>query len=218
MNADHDVILNPHDAERAFTQADDLVSAARERSPEAFTKLHALYSRRLYKTIIAITRDPEDAEDALQATFLRAYLAIHTFEGRSHIYTWLTRIAINSARRIVQRRRARPEVLFDPQPQTHREVQAFFLEVKDSSPNPEQIYDVRQRHMRVLRGLRNLSPELREPIQMQVMQSFSLKDIGQALNLSEAAVKSRLHRARLRLSAFRELEPCRPRAAQAANH
>ena len=62
------------------------------------------------------TRNPEDAEDALQETFLRAHLRLHTFEGRSRIYSWLTRIAINSALMILRRRRARPQTLLGSHP------------------------------------------------------------------------------------------------------
>jgi Sigma-70 region 2 len=61
------------------------------------------------------SRNPNDAEEALQETFLRAYLAIKTFEGKSQIYTWLTRIAVNSALMILRKQRVCPEVLFDPQ-------------------------------------------------------------------------------------------------------
>jgi DNA-directed RNA polymerase specialized sigma24 family protein len=99
-------------ADRTTAAVDDVVSAAQAGSAEAFRKLHVLYSRRLYKTIVAIMKNPQGAEDALQDTFLRAYLAIDRFEGRSNIYSWLTRIAINSAIMILRKRSARAEVLF----------------------------------------------------------------------------------------------------------
>jgi hypothetical protein len=73
-----------------------LVSEVRAGVPDAFTELHALYSRRLYKRI-GTTRNFEDAEDALPETFLRAHFNLHAFQDRSGIYSWLTRIAINSA-------------------------------------------------------------------------------------------------------------------------
>jgi len=72
----------------------DGVLEAQVESPIAFQNLYALYSSRLYKSIVSITKNPQDAEDALQDTFLRAYVAIDTFEGKSSIYSWLTRIAM----------------------------------------------------------------------------------------------------------------------------
>ena len=80
-------------------------------STTAFNELQKVYSSRLFKTILRITKNWEDAEDALQDTFLRAYLALHGFEGRSSVYSCLTRIAINSALMVLRRRRSRPETL-----------------------------------------------------------------------------------------------------------
>ena len=184
----------------------DVVSAAQAGSPEAFRKLHVLYSRRLYRTIVAIMKNPQDAEDALQDTFLRAYLAIHKFEGRSNIYTWLTRIAINSAIMILRKRNARDEVLFDPQPDPQLETP--FPEVGDSAPNPEEAYGLLQCQIRALRAIRRLDPKLLAPLRMQAKHGWSVREISQALDISEAAVKSRLYRARQRLSATRADQKC----------
>jgi RNA polymerase sigma-70 factor (ECF subfamily) len=162
--------------------------------PEAFAQLHATYSPRLYRTIIAITKNPEDAEDALQETFLRAHLRVHTFEGRSNIYSWLTRIAINSAFVILRKRRARSEVLFDPQPDDR--WKAIVFEPTDTTPHREEAYDLRQRQIRALHAILRLDPTLQTPIRMQVKHGWSLREISQALNISEAAVNTRLYRAR----------------------
>jgi RNA polymerase sigma-70 factor, ECF subfamily len=171
-------------------------------SSAAISELYARYSRRLYQTIIAITQDPDDAEDALQDTFLRIYLALNRFEGRSNVYSWMTRIAINSALLILRRRRARREISFDLHSDPLGET--FHFEIEDSAPNPEQIFELRERRVKLLRAIHNLDASLRRPIQMQVSQGSSLKEIGGALNISEAAVKVRLYRARRRLSV-----PCR---------
>src|ERR1700733_14080657 len=124
---DQDVPIEDAD-ESASRRMDPLVTAVQAGGPEAFAQLYATYSPRLYRTIIAITKNPEDAQDALQETFLRAHLRGHAFEGRSSIYTWLSRIAINSALMILRKRRTRPEVLFDPQPDNRYET--IFFEPK----------------------------------------------------------------------------------------
>ena len=177
---------------------DPLVTAIQAGGPEAFAQLHAIYSPRLYRTIIAITGNPEDAQDALQETFLRAHLKVHAFEGRSSVYSWLTRIAINSALMILRKRRARPEVLFDSQPDDRWEM--IFFESKDPAPNPEEAYDLRQRQLKTLHAIRRLAPKLQTSIRMHMKCGWSVKQTCQALNISETALKSRLHRARQRLS------------------
>ncbi len=126
----------------------EIMTAPGTDSTMAFDELQKEYSSRLFKTILRITKNWEDAEDALQDTFLRAYLALHGFGGRSSVYSWLTRIAINSALMVLRRRRSRPEALL---------ICSFEegdgdspLELKDSSSNPEQLCDLRQRKDHVL--------------------------------------------------------------------
>jgi RNA polymerase sigma-70 factor, ECF subfamily len=192
-----------HTVERVIAPLDGIVAAAQAGSSAAFAELHSIYSGRLYQAILSITRNPHDAEEALQDTFLRAHLAIKKFEGKSKIYSWLTRIAINSALMILRNRRVRSEVLFDPQPDDRREAITF--EVRDSAPNPEELCILHQHQHRTLRAIRHLSPHLRVPFRMQIMRGWSIREISRALNISEAAVKSRMHRARLRLSTAHEL-------------
>jgi RNA polymerase sigma-70 factor, ECF subfamily len=183
-----------HDAAR-----DEVVAAIQQGSSSAFTELYAAYSRRLYNTIIAITKNHQDAEDALQDTYLRAYLSIQTFEGRSSVYSWLTRIAINSALIMLRRKRARPEMLFDSQPDGPTEEICF--EISDPAPTPERLCELRQHQSRVLRAIDKLDACLRGPLRMRIANEATLLEIGHALNISEGAVKSRLYRARQRLYA-----------------
>src|SRR5271163_2522748 len=114
----------------------ELVAAARAGSNAAFEELQSRYSRRLYRRIQFITRNHEDAEDALQETFLHAYLALDSFEGRSQFASWLTRIAINSALMVLRRRRTRAEVPFEPSSESGEP--ALTVDVRDTTLNPEQ--------------------------------------------------------------------------------
>jgi RNA polymerase sigma-70 factor (ECF subfamily) len=186
-----------HTVEQVIAAVDDVVASAQAGSADAFEELYSIYSGRLYRTILSITNHPHDAEEALQDTFLRAYSAINKFEGKSTIYSWLTRIAINSALMILRRRRARPEVLFDPRPDDRSEAIPF--EVKDSAPNPEDLCVLNQHRYRTLRAIHRLNPRLRTPLRMQIMHGWSVREISRALNITEAAVKSRLSRARQQL-------------------
>lgn len=207
MNGPNHILpLDARGSKRAIAQDSDPVSAVRKGPTAGFAEIHAVYSRRLYRTIIAITKSPEDAEDALQDTLFRAYLAFNTFEGRSSVYSWLTRIAVNSALMILRKRRARPEILFDPQPEDSTE--ATWHEPKDTALNPEQECDLRQRQLVLLRAIGRLDPPLRGPIRMQMIHGWSMREISRALNISLAAVKTRLHRARLRLSTRHDLRRC----------
>jgi RNA polymerase sigma-70 factor, ECF subfamily len=196
--ADEEVATEVASRDNESLHSKNLVAAARSGSSAAFAELREIYARRVYWKILNMTKNREDAEDALQDTFLRAYMALHTFEERSSFYTWITRIAINSALMILRRRRTRSEVSFESPSETEEAIPGFAF--KDTAPSPEHICDHRQRHACMLRSIWKLQPRLRQVIEMQMMDDRSIREIAQALEISEAAVKSRLSRARAQLA------------------
>ena len=196
--ADEEVGIEVASRDNESLQSKNLVAAARSGSSAAFAELREIYAPRVYRKLVTMTRNREDAEDALQDTFLRVYMALHTFEERSSFYTWVTRIAINSALMILRRRRTRSEVSFDSPSETEEATSGF--EFKDTGPSPEHICVHRQRYACMLRSIWKLQPRLRQVIDMQMMDNCSIREIAQALEISEAAVKSRLGRARARLA------------------
>jgi RNA polymerase sigma-70 factor, ECF subfamily len=198
ISADDEVAIEAASHQNELLQSKNLVAAARSGSSAAFAELREIYERRVYRRLLTMTKNREDAEDALQDTFLRAYMALHTFEERSSFYSWVTRIAINSALMILRRRRMRPEVSFDSPCETEEAISGF--EFKDTGPTPEHICVHRQRYARMLRSIWNLQPRLRQVIEMQMTDNYSIREIAEALEISEAAVKSRLSRARARLA------------------
>jgi RNA polymerase sigma-70 factor, ECF subfamily len=189
----------PIDASGDFiTQRDQrLVCAAQSGCRKAFDELINLYSRRVHWTILDITKNAEDAEDAMQDTFLRAFVAIGRFEGRASFYSWLTRIAINSAFMVLRRRRNRREISLNSPPDWDGEV--LPLEVKDSAADPEEVCFQQQRQAILDSAIHRLEPSLREAVRARVEEECSIKEIAKRCNISEAAAKSRLLRARKRL-------------------
>lgn len=186
-----------HPDQGATAHHEELVRAAKAGSHAAFAELQIIYSRRLYNRIFSITRNREDAEDALQDTFLRAYRALPSFEGRSRFSSWLMRIAINSALMIIRRRRARPETSLEEQ-QTF--VGGNCFDIRDAALNPEEIYDQQQRSHAILQSIHRLDMKLRIPLDIWMSEEYSIKDLAQHLGISVAAAKARLHRARKHLA------------------
>jgi RNA polymerase sigma-70 factor, ECF subfamily len=174
----------------------ELVISAQAGSKDAFEELQKLHWFRLHRTVLAITKNREDAEDALQDTFLRAYLALGTFEGRSKFGSWLTRIAVNSALMLVRKRRAHPELLID---QSSEPDDATSFDIRDSGLNPEQIYDQHQRCLGMFRAMQGLDPKLQTAMRIRTLQEWSINEIAETLGISYSAAKTRLHRARQRL-------------------
>lgn len=175
----------------------ELVRAARAGSGAAFEELQNRYWRRLYGRILSMTKNHEDAEDALQETFLHAYLALDSFEGRSQFASWLTRIAINSGLMVLRGRRRRAEASFESQSQPGEAD--LTIDVRDTAPNPEQLHDLHQRSYLTMVAIDKLNFNLRGPMTTWIARDGSVKEVAQTLGLSLATVKSRLHRARKQL-------------------
>lgn len=194
----HEMSLHLAAKQPAALRDSELLSVGLAGSIDAFAELHRIYALHVYFTTLGITRNREDAEDALQDTFLRAYLALPSFEGRSSFNTWLTRIAINSALMLLRKRRSRNEMSFDSKSEMEDDLPEF--DVEDSGPNPEQVLDQHQRCVAILDAIQKLKPNVQRALEIRLTHEGSLTEIAQTLDISEAAVKSRLHRARARLS------------------
>jgi len=178
-----------------------LVVAVRTDSSAAFEEIQKLYSHRLYRRIFSITRNHEDAEDALQDTFMRAFLAFNSFQGRSHLSTWLTRIAINSALMVIRRRRhIYLEVSLTPPAESGADAEEF--DIRDSAPTPEETCELKQRFDRAFSAIERLDPKSRTAIGIWFTQDCSMKELAHTLDVPVSTVKARLHRARKKLAAY----------------
>ena len=175
-----------------------LVLAAQSGCGAAFNELWHLYSRRVYKTVFSITKNAQDAEDATQDSFLRAFLAFESFEGWASFYSWLTRIAINSALGILRKRRSRPEISLNA---THLwDEDSAAVELRDSAPDPERTCETDQSRTKLMQAIHRLPANLREALEVHITEECSMRELAERINVSEAAAKSRLYRARKRLS------------------
>lgn len=176
---------------------EDLLLAAKKGSHAAFAELQRTYSPQVFQRILSITRNREDAEDALQDAFLNAYLGLPSFQGKSKLSTWLIRIGINSALMILRRRRCRPETSLEQHQDS--ELDSGYVEVRDHAPDPEQVYDQQQRCHAIRRALQQLDPKLQAAMGIRLSTEHSMGEIAQDLGVSVASVKARLYRARKRL-------------------
>ncbi len=176
---------------------DDLVIVDRVLAgdKEAFGELVHRHERRVYRTTLAVTRNPEDAEDAMQDTFLKAYQHLAEFQRASRFSTWLTRIAVNEGLQRLRRRR-NPESL-DELVQSEEEMMP--RQVEDWHENPEQIYAREETKNLVERAIASLPAAYRIVFLLRDVEGLNTEEAAEALDLSIPALKSRLLRARLML-------------------
>lgn len=174
------------------------VEALRRGDPNEFTRLVERYSGPLYRLAYKMLGNQQDAEDVLQSTFLKALQHLQEFEGRSSLSTWLYRIAANEA--LMMLRRQRPETsvsgLLSDEEEHEVETPSQFV---DWCCLPEEELLSAEARVYLDRAIQNLPPKLRAVFLLRDVEGLSIQETSKALNLSEAAVKARLLRARLHL-------------------
>jgi RNA polymerase sigma factor (sigma-70 family) len=173
-----------------------LVAAAQDGQEWAFVELCTRNSKRVFNTIYGVTKNREDAEDALQDSMMRAFLHLKQFDGRSSFATWFTRIGINSALMILRKRRIRPETSMDA-PGEGETWQTW--QIADYSADPEQHYAGSERSMHLKRAICRLPNALRSVVELGQMEGHSMKQIARSMGISIPATKSRLARAKVAL-------------------
>ncbi|MFN0104282.1 MAG: sigma-70 family RNA polymerase sigma factor [Bryobacteraceae bacterium] len=174
----------------------DLIQSARSGDAAAFTELVTRHYQSSLKLARSILRDFEDAEDEVQNAFTKVYLHLSRFEGNSRFSTWLSRIVVNQClMRLRKARRARFAYLDDP----GSEEGSVRLELADPAANPEQSLGRAQVEAILRREVNCIPPLLREPLLLRESMRMPLSDVAEKLNITEAAAKSRLLRARREL-------------------
>jgi RNA polymerase sigma-70 factor, ECF subfamily len=184
-----------------------LLKAARTGEASAFERLCAPTKARMYQTLHRITKNHEDAEDALQESMLSAYMNLHRFDGRSSFSTWLTRIGINAALMTLRKKRTHRELPIEG-PGEDGETTAYF-EAPDHSPNPEERFARQEREILVREAVKSLRPTIRKALELGQMQEKSMRETAQMLGISVAAAKARLFHARAALRKSQQLKAMR---------
>ena len=175
---------------------DLLIRAAQTGQEWAFVELCARNSKRVFNTIYGVTKNREDAEDALQDSMMRAFLHLKQFDGRSSFATWFTRIGINSALMILRKRRIRLETSMD----TTEDGETWQTwQIADCAPDPEKRYVGNEMSMHLNKAICRLPNSLRSVIERGQLEGHSMKQIARNAGISIPATKSRLARAKVAL-------------------
>jgi RNA polymerase sigma-70 factor (ECF subfamily) len=179
-----------------FLSDEALVAGAKMGHGSFFDELHERHRERMFRVARRITRHREDAQDAVQESFLSAYVHLAKFDERARFSTWLTRIAINAALMKVRKNRASRQVGV--------EDTADAVELSDSVPNPEEICARTEQKAALRDAIAKLRPALRNVVELHDLQEHSLHETAEALGISVTAAKGRLFHARATLRRTRK--------------
>jgi RNA polymerase sigma-70 factor, ECF subfamily len=179
------------------------VAASHAQQSPTFDELVAPHLQRTFRAAYRITRNREDAQDAVQDALLQAFVHLKDFDGRSSFGTWLMRIAINSALMILRKKRNSRTSSLESTNGTE-EAKAF-SEFKDDAPDAESRYLEDERATTLRDAITSLRPSLRRVVELGQLEERSIKEIAEMMGLSVAAAKARLFHARQALRKSRRL-------------
>ena len=176
--------------------ADDhrLIAECLQGDTAAFGLLVRRYQDRLYNTVFRMVGNAEDAYDVVQEAFLSAYQSLENFKGDSLFFTWLYRIAVNTA--ISMKRKQRAVVSIDAGRNGEQGIEP--LDPSDLS-RPGHAMEQAEQGRRIHNALARLSPEHRAVLVMKDMEGQKYETMADALGVPIGTIRSRLHRARLEL-------------------
>ncbi|MFO1326882.1 MAG: RNA polymerase sigma factor RpoE [Rubrivivax sp.] len=179
-----------------------LVERARRGESAAFEMLVVKYQRRIERLISRMVRDADLVQDVAQETFIRAYRALPQFRGESAFYTWLYRIAINTAKKTLVDLRRDPVVTegaFTPN-EDGDETSRVENELTDGE-TPEALMASKEIAAAVNAAIEGLSEDLRQAITLREIEGLSYEEIAEMMNCPIGTVRSRIFRAREAIAA-----------------
>jgi RNA polymerase sigma-70 factor (ECF subfamily) len=171
-----------------FINESNLIERFKKGDPSAFEAILLKHQDRIYNLCRYMLRDLQDAQDAAQDVFLKAYRGLEGFRPDASHYTWLYRIAVNTC--LDYKRKSRREA-FRSEPLTE--------DLPSDEPFPEQLYESAEIHESMQLALQKLPEKLRAAIVLREIEELSYEEIAQVLHTSPGTVKSRISRAREQL-------------------
>ena len=184
-----------------------LVERARRGDKRAFEMLAIKYQRRVQRLVGRMVRDPERVQDIVQDTFLSAYRALPGFRGDSAFYTWLYRIAVNTARKALAEIQRDPLVFESSLAASAEDDQGTFPGGSEPSSleTPEALLGSRQIARAVEGAVAALPADLRQALVLREVEGLGYEEIAILMNCPVGTVRSRIFRAREAVS--QALEP-----------
>ena len=170
-----------------------LVERVRRGDKRAFDLLILKYQHKIISIVGRYLGDRNDVQDVSQETFIKAYRALPNFRGESAFYTWLYRIAINTAKNhLVSKSRRPPNIDIDIDDGEFQDNSAVLRDNK----SPEASLATKQMEEVIFRAIENLPPELRVAVTLREFEGLSYEEIARMMECPVGTVRSRIFRAR----------------------
>ena len=172
-------------------------AAADGKAAAAFDRLYREHVDRMYRFAQRLCGSPYDAKDLVQETFLSAYLSLKDFRGESSVSTWLYTIAAHACQRMRRKRKGEPERELSLDTLIPTSDGEMPIQIPGEDLSPEERLEIKQLRLNLFSAVHKLPKKYRMVLVLRDMEGLSAREVGAVMGLTERAVKSRLHRARL---------------------
>jgi RNA polymerase sigma-70 factor (ECF subfamily) len=165
---------------------------------QLFYELISPYERRVYVAAVSVLQNEADAEEAAQEAFFKAFVHLHTFRGDAKFSTWLIQIAVNEAR---GKRRKDHKFLYDSIDEKAEDEEGDYYpkDFADWRDTPSEALQRAELRTALRNAIASLNPSFHEVFVMRDIQNLSIAETAEVLQISQALVKTRLLRARLKI-------------------
>lgn len=174
----------------------DIVARVIAGDIEAFGGLVEKYQDRVFSAVRNYLSNPDDALDVTQEAFVKAFTKLQSFDDNSAFYTWLYRIAINTAIDFLRRKKTRPADSLDDDKYAQS---GFEPPSKDPKTDPEKVAQNREQAEMLKMAISTLSDKLKSVLVLHDVEGLSQEEVGEVLKIPVGTVKSRVSRARAEL-------------------
>ena len=179
-----------------------LVERANAGDTRAFELLVIKYQRRIERLVGRMVRDVDLVQDITQETFIRAYKALHQFRGEAQFYTWLYRIAVNTAKKSLMEMRRSPIITESALHNRSDDDETSVIEQElMTQETPETVLAAQEIAQAVNAAMEALPEDLRQAVTLREIEGLSYEEISQAMDCPIGTVRSRIFRAREAISA-----------------
>lgn len=193
--------MNPQAVAPAQDSDSLLVERAQAGDQKAYGLLVLKYQRRIQRLIGRMVRDVDLVEDIAQETFIRAYRALHQFRGDAQFYTWLYRIAVNTAKKALLELKRDPTVSESYLARDEEDETSWQKNEPTTHETPETVLAAKEIAAVVNAAMDELPPELKQAVSLREIEGLSYDDIALVMDCPIGTVRSRIFRAREAISA-----------------
>ncbi|MCT4619873.1 MAG: sigma-70 family RNA polymerase sigma factor [Marinisporobacter sp.] len=172
----------------------ELIYKSQQGDIESFETLIKEHEKLAFNIAYRMLGNIEDAKDATQDAFIKAYKALHKFKGESIFSTWLYKIVTNTCLDLLRKRKSQKTCSYDRQIDT--EDGNIIRELPDEDNIPEDIVAKKERQRNIQKAINSLSENHKIVIVLRDIKGFSYEEMSKILNCSEGTIKSRISRAR----------------------